>query len=339
MEALNDGAATRAYADAITKLVCEFKSRHDRAPTVLCVGVRGGSHAAAALAAGASEVVILSLDSTELDLAGDYLAAVGANAQGWSVLRRSPMQLVPSEHQFDMLVLDHFGALLNDHHAAIGARALWSRGIVRTFAEHRYVVPVEAAATVRLCSSPQMLVAAGYIVPNTQQFLKSTAPSPPQFKWRPHPSEVDTQSSRTEVLRERYDTAELDAIEWPTVIAAPPGPWRDDAVLLFEWAALLHPDQPPISTTSAELQRLSPRDRAARSAIWGAQRICALPPATAPATLTVSYRPGHGVSIGTTTTTCTSMPTYKQLSAARHARIADAEFAKACKIDNSASDL
>ena len=340
MAPLNDAATTQAYASAIKATVGEFHACMQRAATVLCLGVRGGPNAAAALAAGAAEVVIASLEPAELELAGRYLAAVGADPQRWSVLRRSPMQLAPAEQQYDVLILDHFGPSLNNHHAAVVSRMLWSRQIVRTFDEaKRYVVPVEAAATIRLCGSPELAATADHVVASTGELLAPVRSPPPHLRWRGHPGEVTPRSARIEVFRERYDTAELDAIEWPAAIPAPPGPWASDAVLLLEWAVLLHPDQPALTTTATELQTLSPRDRAARVAVWGPPQVCSLPPGPAPPALTVSYRPGHGVALGIGSTPPSADQVHRQLPAARHAKIADVEFARACKVDNSASDL
>jgi hypothetical protein len=246
------------------------------------------------------------------------------------------MQLTPAEHQYDMLVLDQFGPVLNDQHAAVTARLLWSRGIVRRFGERRYSVPVEGAASIRLCFSAHHAAAVGHTVANSGELLAAVEASP-FFKWRPHPGEMQSRSERVEVLCERYDTPGLDAIEWPAVVAAPPGPWPAGAVLLLEWALLLHPDHPVVTTTSTELERLSPVCRAARRAVWGTPRACAVAPGQPPPALTVSCRPGAGVSLAPAKASPPTDPVYRQLTAQRHSRIVDAEFAKACKIDNTAT--
>lgn len=335
MEAINDIAVVRAYATAIDGAVHDFLTAHGRAPVVLNVGLRGGSHAAACLAAGAAEVVLVSLDPDEIALASRYLSAADAESSRWSVLRRSPMQLVANDRQYDVLVLDAFGPLLNNHNAAVTARALWTRGVVRTFdGGSRYVVPLEAAATVRLCVSPDLAARTAHTVAATGATLTSSPERTLKWAAAPRSANLTPASPRIEVLREQYDTHTLTAVEWPSHIAVP-GPWLPGSVLLYEWALLMRDGMPPVTTTLSELSRLAPVTRAAREAVWG-HRVCTVCPGE-PHPFAVTCRPGQGVGLAASAPSATIKT--RQLPETRHRRIADAEFARAVHINNTAADI
>ncbi len=242
----NDTDAFDAYRDAVHTTITQFKSVYGHAPLVLNVGAHAGLLALFALRAGAQHVVVLDTNIEALSLAQRTLQSEN-HAEATFINKHSLQFSWP--RKFDVVIVDMFGASLNEKGVAFYMHDLIKRQLVQRYDNKHFVIPSEGLMSVRLYDAPEAHVhtRATYKHLTLYTHLEtSETGAPASVKWQKGPgpfyqpwSQWKALTPHMEVLHECYDRDPIQT--WPSHITLEPREQISRAVLVQEWSIALSP--------------------------------------------------------------------------------------------------
>lgn len=266
---INDTDTLERFRVGICQTIDTFVKEHHYPPLVLQIGAQGGLLAHFALQAGAHHVTVVDMNQERVDDATQFLKETWPAETYTMVVKHSTA--LPNNIQYHVVVLDFFHATLQT--MACCAWDLNKRGLV---APHGYVLPFEAAMTVRLYHVPELGVLRRGTFPETSLLLQDIMTPSAKLKWEKDWafSYAIPLSDRVEVLHEVYDTKIGKTVQtWPnqiTIMTPTPSPPANECVLLLEWMAWLTPTC-CIGNVLASEADLPATVRHARLQTWGHQ--------------------------------------------------------------------
>lgn len=141
---LNDKDRNRAYAVAIEQRISEFKREQGYSPSILDLGSGSGLLSIMALQYGASSVTLCEANSDLISLSRTALCTAHPGADVHYVNKLSTK--LPPTKQYDMVISELIGSMLNSESMMSYMHDLIRRGILRTFlGDKRYTVPMSGS--------------------------------------------------------------------------------------------------------------------------------------------------------------------------------------------------
>lgn len=276
---MNDRDRNDAYESAIRETIASFRSERGRAPHVLDLGSGSGLLATMCLHHGADRVTLCEANETLCAVAEEQFMTGPYDASRWHIAHTLSLML-ETEEQFDMVVCELAGSMLNSESMSIYISDVIRRGLIRDWDGHLYCVPREGEMTLRAYEAPTLASAVNtgieYAKMNVLRDAVFDSSATKKVGWC-HDEAMKLSAAAAPrkplcdpevVLRERYDV-HGDGVTHPRCVCIRvPAECVEDAILLLEWKLRLS-ESVTLHHTLEHIQTLPGDVQLARYFMWG----------------------------------------------------------------------